>query len=310
MSRIWRISIWLSLIVGLAATSAAAEEPPNRIVFLAGKASHGYGTHEYYAGFKYLADILNENVEDVEATVRKGWPKDMSSLRKADAVVIGSDAGRLITQNLDEFKELVRRGTGIGCFHYTLVVPKGKYGDSMLDAIGGYYETYWSVNPIWAADFKKLPEHPIGRGVKPFQIRDEWYYHMRFHKNLEGVTPILTAVPPDRTRKGPKGPHSGNPHVRARMGKPEHVAWAYERPGGGRGFGFTGMHWHWSWAHDDYRTTVLNALVWISGAKVPRKGVPSETPTLQDLQKYLGQDPPENWSPERAKGMIRGFKSD
>ena len=34
--------------------------------------------------------------------------------------------------------------------------------------------------------------------------------------------------------------HSGNPHVRARMGMPEHVAWAYERPGGGRSFGFTG----------------------------------------------------------------------
>ncbi len=53
---------------------------------------------------------------------------------------------------------------------------------------------------------------------------------------------ILTAIPPDNPRKGPDGPHSGNPTVRSRLGMPEHVAWAYERPDGGRGFGCTGSH--------------------------------------------------------------------
>ncbi len=45
----------------------------------------------------------------------------------------------------------------------------------------------------------KLPEHPITRGVKPFKINDEWYYHMRFREEMEGVTPILTDLPPDAT---------------------------------------------------------------------------------------------------------------
>jgi len=38
----------------------------------------------------------------------------------------------------------------------------------------------WSVNPHWTAKYEKFPDHPISRGVKPFEINDEWYYHMRF----------------------------------------------------------------------------------------------------------------------------------
>ena len=79
-------------------------------------------------------------------------------------------------------------------------VPKDKGGPEFLDWIGGYFETFWSVNPHWDADFTSLPNHPITRGVKPFKIRDEWYYHMRFREGMKGVTPILTAVPPDQTR--------------------------------------------------------------------------------------------------------------
>lgn len=299
----------LAWAVGALAVAPAAGKSPRRIVFLAGRASHGYGTHEYYGGFRYLADVLNESAPGVTATVQKGWPDDPSVLRGADAVVIGSDAGKLITQNLEGVRKLAEDGAGIACFHYTLVVPEGECGEAMLDAVGGYYETYWSVNPIWTADFTGLPDHPVAGGVEPFTIRDEWYYHMRFAGEMRGVTPVLTAVPPDGTRKGPTGPHSGNPHVRARMGEPEHVAWVFERPGGGRGFGLTGMHWHWNWAHDDYRTLVLNALVWIAGAEVPEEGVPSETPALEDLQRYLDRPPPENWSREAVERMIRRFPS-
>ena len=109
---------------------------------------------------------------------------------------------------------------------------------------------------------------------------------------MKGVTPILSAVPPEKTRQGKDGPHSGNPHVRARTGMAEVVGWVYERPGGGRGFGFTGMHTHWNWAQDSFRKSVLNALVWIAGAEVPAGGVPSKTPTLEELEADLGQPRP------------------
>ena len=62
------------------------------------------------------------------------------------------------------------------------------------------------------------------RGLVPFTIEDEWYYHMRFRPDLEGVTPLLSAVPPNETRQGPDGPFSGNPTVRASVGMIKHVA--------------------------------------------------------------------------------------
>ena len=61
-----------------------------------------------------------------------------------------------------------------------------------MDSIGGYFEMYHSVNPHWTAKFDSFPDHPITRGVKPFAINDEWYYHMRFRPEMKGVTPILS----------------------------------------------------------------------------------------------------------------------
>jgi hypothetical protein len=177
----------------------------------------------------------------------------------------------------------------------------------LIDWIGGAYERYWSVNPHWEADFKSFPDHPVARGLKPFKLSDEWYYHMRFVKDMKGVTPILAAVPPEATRRRPDGPHSGNPHVRARSGMKETVGWVYQRPDGGRGFGFTGMHTHWNWAQDSFRTSVLNAIVWISGAEVPPDGVQSKTPTLEELEKDLGQERPDNFNAEAVRKQIEAM---
>jgi type 1 glutamine amidotransferase len=251
--------------------------------------------------------MLNENMPNIHAVVyTNGWPKDPTALDNADAIVFfcDGDGGHVASSHLEEVDKLAKKGVGIACLHYAVELPKGKPGNYLLDWIGGYYETYWSVNPHWKAEFKQLPEHPITRGVKPFAIDDEWYYHMRFVEDMKNVTPILTAVPPDSTRKGKDDPHGGNPTVRARMGMPEHVAWAYERPGGGRGFGFTGGHWHWSWAHNDFRKLVLNGLVWIAGAEVPPDGVPSKTPSLEELEANQDYPKPDNWNREKIQQMI------
>lgn len=282
-------------------------EGRKKIVLVAGRPSHGYGGHEHNAGCLLLADRLNENVPQVYATVyTNGWPKDPTALDNADALAIFCDGGggHVAMNHLDQVDRLANEGAGIACIHYAVEMPKDRGGKNILNWIGGFYETYWSVNPHFKAEFKKLPDHPITRGVEPFAIEDEWYYHMRFVEDMENVTPILTAVPPDSTRKRRDGAHSGNPHVRARMGMPEHVAWAYERPGGGRGFGFTGGHWHYNWAHDDFRKVVLNGLVWVAGVAVPPDGVSSKTPSIEELE--ANQDYPKSnrWNPEKIRALI------
>ncbi len=263
-----------------------------KIVLLAGHDSHGFGAHEHRAGCTLLAVALNENVPGVHAAVYTGgWPTDPTALDNADAIVMYADGGggHPVIPHLKEVDALNKKGVGVVCLHYGVEVPKGPAGDAFLDWIGGYFETDWSVNPHWTANFKSFPDHPITRGVKPFSINDEWYYHMRFREDMKNVTPILSDLPPKETLNRPDGAHSGNPAVRAAIerGETQHVAWASEQDGRGRGFGFTGGHDHWNWGNDDFRKLVLNAIVWCAGAEVPPDGVSSNSLSRGELEGFI-----------------------
>ncbi len=284
-----------------------------KIVFIAGTPSHGYGGHEHYAGCLLLAKCLSEAFPNVETVVyQNDWPEDPAALEGADALVVFSNGGggQPILPHLDQVDKLAKQGAGVAMLHYAVEVPKGEPGDRFLDWIGGYFETHWSVNPHWTAKFDQFPDHPITRGVKPFEMDDEWYYHMRFRENMEGVTPVLTAVPPDSTRERPDGPHSNNPTVRARKGMPEHLGWACQRADGGRGFGFTGGHYHWNWANDSFRTAVLNAIAWIAGLEVPPDGVPSKTPTMEELEANQDYPQPKNFDRQRWVDLLNRWKEE
>jgi type 1 glutamine amidotransferase len=254
-----------------------------KIVMVAGRPSHGRGDHEFNAGSLLLKKCLDENVPYVVTQVyRSGWPSDPTAFDNADTIMLYMDGGGghpLIKtrERLAEIDQLMKQGVGMVCAHYAVEVPKEKGGPDLLNWIGGYFEMHWSVNPHWMlSDTRLAQDHPITRGVAPFEINDEWYYHMRFRENMEGVTPILSAVPPDSTRQRPDGPHSGNPTVRARKGEREILAWAAERPDGGRGFGYTGGHFHRNWGEANNRKLFLNALLWTAKAEVPDNGVESQ----------------------------------
>ena len=269
--------------------SAAKTSEKKRIVFLAGKPSHGYGAHEFYAGCSLLAGVLRKNPGYSCDVVRNGYPRDATLLEGADAIVVYCDggAGHPLIPQLEEFDAHMNRTVGLACLHYAVEVPKGEVGVKFLEWLGGYFEPHWSVNPHWKADFTRLPEHPICQGVRPFEIHDEWYYHMRFRDGMDGVTPILSANPPKTTLSRPDGPHSGNPHVRAAIerGEIQHLAWTAQRAGGGRSFGFTGGHSHWNWGDDNFRKLVCNAIVWLAGDDVPEGGVVSLPLTKERLEK-------------------------
>jgi len=298
------------VLVGLN-LARADEAGQKKIVLIAGKASHGFGAHDHQAGCMILAKALNDNVPHVKAQViTEGWPKDPSVLDDPACIVMYGDGGggHMVNAHLEQMDKLAKKATGIVCIHYAVEVPKGKSGDYFVDWIGGYFETFWSVNPHWTASFKELPKHSITRGVKPFAINDEWYYHMRFRKDMQGVTPILTSVPPEDTRAGRDGSHSGNPHVRSRSGMGEHVAWATDRPDGGRGFGFTGGHVHWNWGHDDFRKLVLNAILWCAKVEVPDNGVSSNSLSVDDLLQNPDERIPANFNKENIERMLAGWR--
>jgi hypothetical protein len=263
-----------------------------KIVFLAGPPSHGPGDHEHRAGCLLLKSCLDSMKGVTSVVYSNGWPDDPRAFEGAAAVVIYSDGGGghpfLKGDRLETIGALMRKGVGLACLHYAVEPTPERGQKEFLEWIGGAFEPNWSVNPTWVPEFKPLPAHAITRGVTPFKLRDEWYFHMRFRDGMKGVVPILTAVPPASTMSRPDGPHEGNPAVReaVQRGEPQHMAWACERTDGGRGFGFTGGHFHKNWGNDSLRKLVLNAILWLAQADVPPNGVESSV-SAEQLAQYL-----------------------
>ncbi len=259
-------------------TTAENNDGKKKICFVAGKASHGRGTHAHAAGCRLLASALNRMPGVTAVVSENGWPADSSFFDNAAAVVMFSDGGgkHVGKEHWEEIDDMAKKGVGISVLHYATMVDKGKVGDYFLAWLGGYYEPGLSVNPHWAANFEVFPKHPVTRGMKPFTLHDEWYFHMRFRDGMNGVSPVLSAHPPPSTMARPDGPHSGNPTVRAAVknGEAQHVAWVATRPDGGRGFGFTGAHSHKNWQDENFQKLVLNAVAWTAKVEIPEDGIP------------------------------------
>ncbi len=251
-----------------------------KIVLIAGRASHGPGQHEHFAGCALLMNMLKQVPGVFPVMARDGWPRNPAIFQGARTIVFFADGGGghpiLRDNHLEVVSNLMSQGVGLVCIHYACEPTQARGEKEFLEWIGGAFSIHWSVNPVWLAEFKELPRHPITRGLQPFRIEDEWYFHMRFPEGMRGTTPILSAVPPASTMARGDGPHSGNPTVRQEVadGLPQHVAWARERPDGARGFGFTGAHFHRNWGDLNFRRTVVNAILWTAKVDVPEQGAP------------------------------------
>jgi len=238
-----------------------------KIVIVAGRQSHGPGDHEFFAGSAILKKVLEQHPNVAVVMARDGWPKNEKIFENAKAVVFYMDGGGghpIIQKGRKEVvQKLMDSGVGFVNLHYAVEYPKSQ-SDHVLDWLGGYYETGFSTNPHWVGDFKNLPEHAITRGVKPFSIRDEWYFNIRFAPEGKSVTPILKSTPPDGVR--------GTAAAKENKGREEIVAWTHERKNGGRSFGFTGGHTHKNWGDENFRRLVTNAILWTAKVDVPKDG--------------------------------------
>jgi type 1 glutamine amidotransferase len=260
-------------------------QPPdpalNKIVLVAGKRSHGPGEHEFFAGCAVLMKLLRQTPGVFPVMARDGWPKDPKTFEGAKSVVFYMDGGGghpiLQQDHRDVVQGLIDKGVGFVNLHYAVEYPKSQ-SEHVLQWLGGYYETNFSTNPHWKANFASLPEHPITRGVKPFDIQDEWYFNIRFAPESKNVTPILKATPPDNKR--------GTEEAKKFPGREEVVAWALERDKGGRSFGFTGGHFHKNWGDENFRRLVVNATLWTAQLDVPKEGAKVELDPAE-LEKNL-----------------------
>lgn len=281
------------------------------LVLIAGQPSHPPGQHEFRAGTRLLqASLAGVNGLSVDAYDR-GWVSGEGVIAEAHAVVVFADGGPrhplLQDDRLRQVARLVGRGGGVGLMHYATEVPADAGAAEVDSWVGGHYEDRFSCNPIWNARFDKFPNHPITRGVEPFETTDEWYINVRFggssalaDTEIAHFWPILESTPTDKVRAGPYvSPPGPYPHIVAAAGRPEVLMWAVERRDGGRGFGLTGGHFHENWGNPQFRKVVLNALVWVTGVDVPSGGVSSEV-TGEALRRDLDDKVTTGARPESA----------
>lgn len=299
------IALAICTLFSLAAPlHAKTADGRQKLVLVAGKPSHPPGMHEFNAGVQLLAKCLAQGAPKLKVEfVLNGWPEDESVFADADAIVFYMDGGakhEAVQEGgarLKKLDEWAKRGVSIGAMHYGVEVVAAQAGENFKRLIGGHYENMFSCNPIWEPSFTTFPKHVVSRGVKPFQIADEWYFNMRFADSFSadkpsesgGVkfTPVLVAKPSDQVRDGPyvspKGPY---PHIQAAKGRAEAMMWIVERPDGGRGMGFCGGHFHSNWGNENFRKIVLNTLVWLAKGDVPANGIESH-PTKEELEANL-----------------------
>ncbi|MEI8374171.1 MAG: ThuA domain-containing protein [Planctomycetota bacterium] len=258
---------------------AARKAYVRKIVFIGGRHNHGPGAHENNAGTALLKSLIDssDNVRSVATALYPDRPPDdLAQLDEASALVVlceGWNEHWLNHRNLEvmkKFRQIMQKGTGLVCLHAATAVEDDVEKEFMTWC-GGNKKQGYSTHPM-TDDLELLvaaPGHPISRDVKPMRFdREEFYRRILFDESAGKITPILT--------------------VGSKTEKPAEqvVAWAFERPGGGRAFCCTGPHFYASFKNDNFRKLILNAVLWAARHEVPQDGVRGSTPMeslFQDL---------------------------
>ncbi len=271
----WRKSIYLltlliagfGIIFGVFSCDRKPEAHTRKVVFIAGKPSHGEGNHEWEKDAELLKASLEDapDIEVLEIDIHyNGWPENPTDLDDADAVVFLTDGYKMHPLNepgrIAKIHELAGQGVGLAFLHYSVEPPEGREAD-FIKWMGGCYERGYSQNPINTVAVSPVKnDHPITRGCGGYVVEDEWYFDIRFRSDDPRVVSLMTGNLP------PYDP------------KEKVLAWATTRDDGGRGFGFSGGHYLRNWHMEPFRKLVLNAILWVAEVEVPAAGVSSVKP--------------------------------
>jgi type 1 glutamine amidotransferase len=257
MRRLLLAVLALALLKG----GALAQDVAKKKLLLLWQAPDGHPpqTHEYEAGQKVLQKLLG-NVPGWEiARVRadEPWREGPQLLAKADGVVLFLCEGAKWSQHDPKraaaLAALAERGGAISVLHWAMGTREAKNIDPFLQLAGGCHGGPERKYKVLATDVHVVDlKHPVTHGLHDFKARDEFYYHLKFIKVKEPVTPLVQADID---------------------GKRETVGWAWQRPGGGRSFGFSGLHFHENWDVPGYRRLVVQGVVWTLGGTVPPEGL-------------------------------------
>lgn len=261
----------------LAIATPLAAEPT--IVLIGGK-KQGLpaGEHDFPDGILKLERLIKASpaFAAAKATVKSfpvGFPKNLADIDDASVVVlylgsVGDAAGRrnplqdpAVRQELDK---LMARGVGLVALHQSFTLG-AKTGEVPLEKWLGVVRIGSDRSTETAPVTIAARTHPVVRGVTGFDHHDEFYPTVEAGAS---ATPILSARFHTQYRD--------NKAVFEDPAKARTIAWAQERPDGGRAFAFSGMHYLASLDDPQVRKVLLNAILWAAHGEVPADGVTAD----------------------------------
>lgn len=250
------IGVALAILVSSAVSQA---QTPTRILFIGADPDHGYGSHMYMHTSNMLAKCV-ERTPGVEGLVSKGWPADPKMKEKIAAIVVyTSPAAEILLGGKDreEVESVLKSGAGLVTVHWASSVRKENFerlGPLWLKYMGGTWVSNVGLSSCKSPLKLLIPDHPIGRGWKEFEISDEVY----LDPTIKDAMPLL--------------------EVKERKGKDVIVGWAYERPDKARSFGTTLGHPYRNFEDVSFRRMIVNGILWASGREVPEAGADVDVP--------------------------------
>jgi type 1 glutamine amidotransferase len=265
----------LVLLRSSALAAQGADSPRSVKLLLVGQGPDGHPpqSHEYMAGLKVLARCL-ERVPGLEITTVRAegaWKEGPELIARADGVVLFlAEGARWMNHDPKRraaLEKLAARGGGIAVLHWAMGTKDAQNIDPAVKLFGGCHggpDRKYQVleTGLHVAD----PRHPVTAGIKDFRAHDEFYYRLKL------------------ARSAGAGGASPQPLLRADIdGQPETVAWAWQRPDGGRSFGFSGLHFHSNWKLPEYRRLVAQGVFWTLKLPVPKEGLAVDV-TPEDLK--------------------------
>mgnify|MGYP002622582595 FL=1 len=241
----------VTLLLIWAAVPLCAGEPKTLLLVGQSPDNHPPQTHEYMPGMKRLAELL-EPRDDVNVRIVNGdepWAEGPAALAEVDgAVFFVSEGARWCLadpRRYDALARLAARGGGLAVLHWGMGTRSAEPIAPFVKLFGGCHGGPDRKYKVVDTELRVVdPMHPATAGLSDFRARDEYYYRLKFAAPSDAIRPLLKATID---------------------GQPETVAWAYERPDGGRSFGFSGLHFHDNWERPEYRALVSQGALWTVG---------------------------------------------
>ncbi len=284
------LSLFFSFLLVVKADNIGIPSDVKQIAILAGPKSHAPTEHEYLKSARLIKMMLEQS--SLKGSVKvdiyeTGWPEDVSNLDKADVIVVISD-GRdgdkfspvpfATEDRMPIMKQQMDRGCGYVAIHFS-TFSNDKLGEQVLAWGGGYFDWqddqekrnwYSSIKTTESEVKVEIMPHPISNGLDDINLRDEYYYNIRFNPHDRDVIPI--AEVPALGSEQPMG---------------NVVAWAVERSKGNRGFCTTMGHFYDNWKNTSFRKLMLNGIIWAAGVEVPKEGVEAQFYTDRQVTDFL-----------------------